>query len=154
MRSGPGAARTILLFHIISAGPSKEPRTYLPLGAHSAWCVHGVYISSNAARLKQNESDWLCYYDIPTVNHAFDLVRKRAGLRRKCAEIGYVVVESDLLIVPTKWWLLVGEARYPKLCGPMCVFITAVPITKLLARGGGGMEDMCYERLRAEAGVN
>jgi hypothetical protein len=36
----------------------------------------------------------------------------------------------------------------------VCVFITAVPITKLFARGGGGMEDMCYERLRAEAGVN
>ena len=37
----------------------------------------------------------------------------------------------------------------------MCVFITAVPITKLFARvGGGGMEDMCYERLRAEADVN
>jgi hypothetical protein len=35
-----------------------------------------------------------------------------------------------------------------------CVFITAVPITKLFARGWGGMEDMCYERLRAEAGVN
>ena len=35
-----------------------------------------------------------------------------------------------------------------------CVFITAVPITKLFARGGGGMEDMCYERLRAKAGVN
>ena len=34
------------------------------------------------------------------------------------------------------------------------VFITAVPITKLFARGGGGMEDMCYERLRAKAGVN
>ena len=32
-----------------------------------------------------------------------------------------------------------------------CVFITAVPIAKLFARGGG---DMCYERLRAEAGVN
>ena len=31
-----------------------------------------------------------------------------------------------------------------------CVFITAVPITKLFARGGGGMEDMCYERLRAK----
>jgi hypothetical protein len=29
-----------------------------------------------------------------------------------------------------------------------CVFITAVPITKLFAWGGGGetMEDMCYER--------
>ncbi len=36
----------------------------------------------------------------------------------------------------------------------VCVFITAVPITKLFARGGGGMEDMCYERLRAKAGVN
>ena len=32
MRSGPGAARTILLFHIISAKPSKKPlmvRTFL-----------------------------------------------------------------------------------------------------------------------------
>ena len=36
----------------------------------------------------------------------------------------------------------------------VCVFITAVPSTKLFARGGGGMEDMCYERLRAEASVN
>ena len=26
MRSGPGAARTILLFHTISARPSKQPR--------------------------------------------------------------------------------------------------------------------------------
>jgi hypothetical protein len=34
----------------------------------------------------------------------------------------------------------------------VCVFITAVPITKIFARGV--MEDMCYERLRAEAGVN
>ena len=32
----------------------------------------------------------------------------------------------------------------------LCVFITAVPNTKLLACvGGGTMEDMCYERLRA-----
>ena len=32
MRSGPGVARTILLFHIISARPSKQPlmvRTFL-----------------------------------------------------------------------------------------------------------------------------
>ncbi len=32
MRSGPGEARTILLLHIISAGPSKQPlmvRTFL-----------------------------------------------------------------------------------------------------------------------------
>ena len=36
----------------------------------------------------------------------------------------------------------------------VCVFITAVPITKLFAGGGGGLEDMCYERRRAEACVN
>jgi hypothetical protein len=36
------------------------------------------------------------------------------------------------------------------------VFITAVPITKLFAGGRGGwrVEDMCYERLRAETSVN
>ena len=32
-----------------------------------------------------------------------------------------------------------------------CVFITAVPITKLFAWGEGIVEDMCYERRRAEA---
>ena len=39
---------------------------------------------------------------------------------------------------------------------PVCVFITAVPITKLFAGGEEGWrgEDMCYERLRAEASVN
>ena len=36
----------------------------------------------------------------------------------------------------------------------VCVFITAVPITKVFAGGGGWrVEDMCYERLRAEASV-
>ncbi len=41
------------------------------------------------------------------------------------------------------------------LCVFMCVFITAVPITKLFACvGGGTMQDMCYERLRAEACVD
>jgi hypothetical protein len=37
----------------------------------------------------------------------------------------------------------------------LCVFITAVPITKMfVCVGGGTMEDMCYERLRAEACVD
>jgi hypothetical protein len=36
-----------------------------------------------------------------------------------------------------------------------CVFITAVPSTKLFACVGGGQwKDMCYERLRAEACVD
>jgi hypothetical protein len=44
----------------------------------------------------------------------------------------------------------------PVLPPSRCVFITAVPITKLFAWGGGGgtMEDMCYESLRAEACVD
>jgi hypothetical protein len=36
-----------------------------------------------------------------------------------------------------------------------CVFDTVVPISKLFAGGGEGtMEDICYERLRAEACVD
>jgi hypothetical protein len=41
IRSGPGEARTILLLHIISAGPSKQPlmvrtflKVYMELGSH------------------------------------------------------------------------------------------------------------------------
>ena len=41
VRSGPGAARTILLLHIISASPSKQPRmvrtflkVYMELGSY------------------------------------------------------------------------------------------------------------------------
>ena len=41
MRSGPGAARTILLFHIISTRPSKQPlmvrtflKVYMELGSY------------------------------------------------------------------------------------------------------------------------
>ena len=36
----------------------------------------------------------------------------------------------------------------------VCVYITAVPITKLFAREGREVEYMCYERRRAEACVN
>jgi hypothetical protein len=36
----------------------------------------------------------------------------------------------------------------------LCVFITAGPSTKLFAWGGGILEDMCYERRRAEACVD
>jgi len=36
----------------------------------------------------------------------------------------------------------------------VCVFITAGPSAKLLAWGGGILEDMCYERRRAEACVD
>ena len=50
MRSGPGAARTILLFHIISARPSKQPRmvrtflkVYMELGSLKVYMELGSY---------------------------------------------------------------------------------------------------------------
>jgi serine/threonine protein kinase len=43
----------------------------------------------------------------------------------------------------------------PSVCVCVCVFITAVPITKSCSRvGGGEVEDMFYERRRAEACVD
>ena len=39
-------------------------------------------------------------------------------------------------------------------CHGVCVFITAGPITKLFAGGRRRVEDMCYERRRAEACVD
>ncbi len=59
MRSGPGAARTILLFHIISARPSKQPRmvrtflkVYMELGSYFLFLqeqVKDIIISSGGA---------------------------------------------------------------------------------------------------------
>jgi hypothetical protein len=49
VRSGPGAARTILLFHIISARPSKQPRmvrTFFRYTRGLGWRIHcGVEVS-------------------------------------------------------------------------------------------------------------
>ena len=49
VRSGPGVARTILLFHIISARPSKQPLegTYLPKGIYGAWLLNYVSARTN-----------------------------------------------------------------------------------------------------------
>ncbi len=43
VRSGPGAARTILLFHTISARPPKQPRmvrTFLKVHTRPSWRMH------------------------------------------------------------------------------------------------------------------
>ena len=48
VRSGPGAARTIILFHIISARPSKQPlmvRTFLKI--YGAWLLFFVSVRTN-----------------------------------------------------------------------------------------------------------
>jgi hypothetical protein len=40
VRSGPGAARTILLFYTISARPSKQPRMVgSTVGVYSFWLI-------------------------------------------------------------------------------------------------------------------
>jgi hypothetical protein len=46
--SGPGEVRTILLFHIISARPSKQPlmvstflKVYMELGSYCCFCKNG-----------------------------------------------------------------------------------------------------------------
>ncbi len=62
MRSGPGEARTILLLHIISVTPSKQPlmvrtflKVYMELGSYflflqehtifrMKWCINGIKI--------------------------------------------------------------------------------------------------------------
>jgi hypothetical protein len=48
VRRGPGAARTILLFHIISARPSKQPlrvRTFLTV--YGTWLLFFVSARTN-----------------------------------------------------------------------------------------------------------
>ena len=61
---------------------------------------------------------------------------------------------SDMQRAPFKFVQHVSELVSSE-CVLLCVFITAVPITKLFAREGGGeVEDICYERLQAEAYVN
>jgi hypothetical protein len=50
--------------------------------------------------------------------------------------------------------LLLQDLLHFDICFNVCVFITAVSIAKLFARGRGIVEDMCYERQRAEACVD
>jgi hypothetical protein len=58
VRSGPGAARTILLFYIISARPSKQPlmvRTFLKVyGARLLFCFckNKKGISTNGSKIR------------------------------------------------------------------------------------------------------
>ena len=48
MRSSPGAARTILLFHIVSARPPKQPLFFFHgLGLRMHLCVEVTELSTN-----------------------------------------------------------------------------------------------------------
>ena len=62
--------------------------------------------------------------------------------RRRLDGIGLDTINKELLAIEFK---RTRDARSNYV--ERCVFITAVPITKLFAWGSGGiMEDMCYER--------
>ena len=54
-------------------------------------------------------------------------------------------------MLETRFRVLIADYQAPR---RVCVFITAVPITKLFAWGEGDSEDMCYERRRSEAFVD
>ena len=50
---------------------------------------------------------------------------------------------------------VVGAPVDVELYFPMCVFLLVQDLVQGCLRGGGGrVEDMCYERRRAEAGVD
>jgi hypothetical protein len=64
VRSGPGAARAILLFHIISAWPSKQPlmvrtflKVYMELGSYFLFLQEQIKASSSARPPKQRERE-------------------------------------------------------------------------------------------------
>ena len=94
---------------------------------------------------------WGCYYttslgidvSVDPQRRCFGCSESDFALQRGTREEPGALTQGGALfsLVPLVW----------ELAGA-CVFITAVPITKIFARGV--MEDMCYERLRAEAGVN
>jgi hypothetical protein len=76
--------------------------------------------------------------------HAKSLVNRSCSDKQQCIHCGVEVTE-----------LSTNKQQDSPISWSKCVFITAVPMTKLFAWGGGEtMEDMCYERLRAEACVD
>ena len=83
--------------------------------------------SKTAARLKRNESDSL---------HASGSGSAENGREKKCSDCQRVC------------------QRVAANIANVSVFITAVPLIKLFAWGEGRVDDMCYERRRAEAGVD
>ncbi len=83
----------------------------------------------------------------------FQLAKRRAAMTAKRS--GAAVGGRDPGAAATSRTGKATDCRYKDYDGNLCVSITAVPITKLFARGGRGeVEDMCYEGLRAEAYVN
>ena len=72
-------------------------------------------------------------------------------LAQSCLRGGYwsVFITAVPITKLFAWW---WGGKVEDMC--VCVFITAVPSTKLFAWGGGILEDMCYERRRAEACVD
>jgi hypothetical protein len=90
--SGPGAARTILLFHIISARPSKQPlmvRTFLKV--HGAWLLFFVSARTNKRHHHHQLSDdsaflaRLCLFRVVAYFSRFDSLHSAS-----CVNWGFV----------------------------------------------------------------
>ncbi len=111
--------------------------------------VRGLRGGMNVKKSLRVSSSRRCFYACPPLAERRTRVKKKkkestlAGERTAHVQFGPIVQAGHATMVCVC------------VCVCVCVFITAVPITKLFARGAGrGMEDMCYERLRAEADVN
>ena len=67
VKSGPGAARTILLFHTISAMPPKQPRMYVPSLRYTrglGWRMHSVHCGVEVTETSTNKQHHLsCHND-------------------------------------------------------------------------------------------
>ena len=67
VRSGPGAARTILLFHTISDMPPKQPRMYVPSLRYTrglGWRMHSVHCGVEVTETSTNKQHHLsCHND-------------------------------------------------------------------------------------------
>jgi hypothetical protein len=107
LRSGPGEARTILLFHTISARPSKQPRM---VGSTLGVCSFGLIFVSARTNKK----------------HHHQAVREDLGEPRGDARVRV---------------LAGGQRGVCRGVDDRVCFITAGPITKLFAWGGGSRKN-------------
>jgi hypothetical protein len=71
VRSGPGAARTIPLFHTISARPPKQPRmvrTFLRYTRGLGWRMHcGAEVTESSTNKQHQSLCLLCVTAVPFI---------------------------------------------------------------------------------------
>jgi hypothetical protein len=156
VRSGPGAAKTILLFHIISARPLNSLVWYVPSLRYTrglGWRIHcGVEVTESSTN-KQHIStpaDACLSSSRKTSSRSALLKTPVSGAELPRTSSTHSSRKTQTNTSPRRF-LTLSNRRLSRRC--MCVcFITAL---QSCSRGGRRrVEDMCYERRRAEACVD